>query len=359
MRILHMIPDIGISNGVMSVILNYAAAMLDDIKFDVVYFAETPKTRQADIEALGGKVYKVDKPSPKDLLTGKMNSFFANCNTKWEAIHIHCPHFAVFIAPYAKKAGIKKVFVHCHTTEFSLKGNAKRNQLLSLYAKYFIKNKFACSLAAGRVWYGNQNFEVLNNAIDCKKYSFNENKRKMYREEMHLTDSLVVAHIGRTDVTQKNHPFILRVFAQIKKMKKNAVLMLIGASQSDKMLKLCKDLNITDSVKFLGVRNDVADLLNAADVFLFPSISEGLPVSVVEAQASGLGVLMSDSVTDEVISTDLVKTKFLHDSVSLWAEECIKLSNIERRDTSAELGNAGWNIFDSAEKLVNSYKNQV
>lgn len=109
MRILHMIPDIGISNGVMSVILNYAKAMPDDIKFDVIYFAEKDKTRKADIEALGGRVYKTDVPSPKSLLSGKMSAFFRQHKGEWQALHIHCPHFAVFIAPFAKAAGIKKL----------------------------------------------------------------------------------------------------------------------------------------------------------------------------------------------------------------------------------------------------------
>ncbi|HBN38459.1 MAG TPA: hypothetical protein DD404_02920, partial [Ruminococcaceae bacterium] len=115
-----MIPDIGISNGVMSVILNYFKAMPEDIKFDVVYFSETEKTRQADIEALGGRVFKIDAPSPKDLITGKMNSFFEKHPDEWQALHIHCPHFAVFIAPYAKKHGIHKIAMHCHSTWYSL-----------------------------------------------------------------------------------------------------------------------------------------------------------------------------------------------------------------------------------------------
>ena len=113
MRVLHVIPDIGVANGVMSVILNYAKAMPPDITFDVAYFAEKPQTRQAEVEALGGKVYRLDAPCPQDLCNGKMGRFFAEHAGAWEALHIHCPHFAVFIAPAAKRAGIHKVAVHC------------------------------------------------------------------------------------------------------------------------------------------------------------------------------------------------------------------------------------------------------
>lgn len=103
-----MIPDIEIANGVMSVVLNYFKMMPPDIKFDVVYFSEKEKTVQPQIEALGGRVYKINPPSAKGILKHEMSRFFAAHKNEWEALHIHAPHFAVFIAPQAKKAGIKK-----------------------------------------------------------------------------------------------------------------------------------------------------------------------------------------------------------------------------------------------------------
>lgn len=359
MRILHMIPDIGISNGVMSVILNYAKAMPDDIKFDVIYFAEKDKTRKADIELLGGRVYKTDVPSPKSLLSGKMSEFFKQHKGEWQALHIHCPHFAVFIAPFAKAAGIKKIAVHCHTTEYSLSGNSRRNQMLSLYAKYFIKDKIACSNKAGKIWFGNKRFVVLNNAIDCKKYAFNSANRAKVRNRMNFKDSFVVCHIGKTNIKQKNHSFIFKVFSGIKKIKPNSKLMLIGAQQTDQTLLMCNELCIADDVMFLGVRNDVADLLQAADVLLFPSTSEGLPVSVIEAQAAGLPVIMSDSITNEVSVTDLVTVKSLNDSISSWVEECLKNCDLPRRNTTKALTDEGWNIFDTAKQLTLIYKSEV
>lgn len=356
MRILHMIPDIGISNGVMSVILNYAKAMPDDVKFDVVYFSQKDKTRQPEIEALGGKAYKVDTPSPKDLLTGKMNGFFDKHKNEWSALHIHCPHFAVFIAPNAKKAGIEKIFVHCHTTEFSLKGNSKRNQLLSLYSKYFIKDKFACSSESGKLWYGNRKFTVLNNAIDTKLYAFDRETRDRVRRDFNFESGLVVAHIGRTDIEQKNHPFILKIFSNIIKLKPSSKLMLIGAEYTAELKKLCDELDITDSVLFMGVRNDVPELLSAADVFLFPSISEGLPVSVIEAQAAGLLVLMSDSITSEVAVTDSVNTLSLNDDAVIWSKKCMELASLKRASNTAALKNNGWDIELCAERLLNFYR---
>lgn len=356
MRVLHMIPDIGVSNGVMSVILNYAKAMPDDIKFDVVYFSEKDKTRKSDIEALGGRVYKIDPPSPKDLITGKMNSFFSAHKNQWQALHIHCPHFAIFIAPYAKKAGIEKIAVHCHTTSYSLNGNGKRNKILSLYAKYFIKDKFACSKEAGHLWYGNKAFRVLNNAVDCDGLRFNPQVRNDVRRQMNLEDRFVVGHIGKTTVVQKNHTFLLEIFAEIKKKKENAVLLLAGGEETEELLPLAESLGIENSIMFLGARNDINKLLQAFDVFVFPSTSEGLPVSVVEAQAAGLPVVMSENITNEVVVTDLVKTKSLNETAEAWADKAIDLSNSERKDNFEIIKSAGWDIFSTVTQLIEYYR---
>lgn len=360
MRILHMIPDIGISNGVMSVILNYAKAMPDDIKFDVIYFAEKDKTRKADIEALGGRVYKTDVPSPKSLLSGKMSEFFKQHKGEWQALHIHCPHFAVFIAPFAKAAGVNKIAVHCHSTVYSLKGSQKRNQLLSLYAKYLIKTKIACSNEAGRLWYGGKKYTVLHNGIDCDKYKFSQSGRDLIRNELKIDENaFAVGHIGRTDVPQKNHPFLLKVFAEIKKQKDNAVLLLAGAEESEETKELAKKLGIENSVFYLGVRQDINCLLSAMDIFIFPSTKEGLPVSVIEAQAAGLNVLISDSVTKECAVTNLAEFKSLNDSPSSWASTVISNTALctERSIACEQVKAAGWDISDCADTLIEYYKN--
>lgn len=357
MRILHMIPDIGISNGVMSVILNYAKAMPRNVIFDVVYFSEKEKTKKAEIEALGGRVYKIDSPSPKDLLNRKLDGLFAEHKNEWQALHIHCPHFAVFIAPNAKRAGIKKIFVHCHTTEFSLLGNSKRNKLLSLYAKYFVKNKFACSNEAGKLWFGNKNFVVLNNAIDCSKYTFNEEIRERVRQQTDLQNTFVVGHVGRTDIKQKNHPYLFKIFAEIKKININSKLLLIGGSETDELLLLSKELGIEDDVVYLGLRNDVPELLQACDIFVFPSTSEGLPLSVVEAQAAGLSVVMSDAITNEVkvLSSTISLSINDNESPENWAKKAVELSQLPRCNTFKELCDKGWNINECASELFAYY----
>ena len=355
MRVLHFIPDIGVSNGVMSFIVNYAKAMPDDIVFDVVYFHEKEQTRKADIEALGGKVYKIDRPAPTDLFSKKLDDFFIKHKNEWDILHIHAPHFAVFIAPPAKRCGMEKICVHCHTTEYSLKGSSLRNKALSLYSKYFIDKKFACSKNAGKLWYGNRPFVVINNAIDTKKYKFNPDVRERVRQELDINSDFVIGHIGRTDIPQKNHRFIFEVFSEVIKKKPKSKLVLIGAELTTELEMLSNNLGIDDKISYLGFRNDIPELLQALDVFFFPSTSEGLPVSVVEAQASGLPVVMSDSITEEVIVTDLVTSLSLNLSHNIWANELVRLNTDSRRTTCDEMMISKWDIYCNATELINYY----
>lgn len=355
-----MIPDIGISNGIMSVILNYFKAMPADIVFDVVYFSEKAQTRKADIEALGGNVYKISAPSPATVGKGEIRRFFKAHAGQWEALHIHAPHFAVFMAPEAKKAGIKKICTHCHSSSFSLTpGNVRRNRVLARLGQPFADRRFACGYAAGAAWYAGKSFSVLPNAIDCRLYRLNPQVRAQMRKTLHVSDKLVVGHIGRTDITQKNHSFLLQIFAELCAENPHAVLLLAGAEPTNELKALCQTLGITDKVVFLGVRTDVHALLQAFDVFVFPSINEGLPVSVLEAQAAGVPVLMSDTITAEVMATADIQTLSLKAPAALWVQKAQAAAGTPKKDTYAQMKAAGWDIAQNAAALANYYKTGV
>lgn len=359
MRILHMIPDIEVANGVMSVVLNYFKMMPPDIKFDVVYFSEKEKTVQSQIEALGGRVYKINQPSAKGLLKHETSRFFAAHKNEWEALHIHAPHFAVFIAPQAKRAGIKKICCHCHTTWYSLfPKNEFRNRLLAAPAKHLAGNCFACGTDAGKFWFKN-NFYVLPNAVDCAAFRFDEKRRAKARQSLGLGDCLVCGNVGRLYPPQKNHPFILKIFAEVKKQHPAAKLLLVGAEEEPSLLSLAKKLQIEKDVLFLGQRRDVADLLFAMDVFLFPSLREGLPVAAIEAQASGLPVLMASSITREALVAENAKMLSLEAPPREWAEAAVSSAFEPRKDNYEEMKAAGWDIKDRAARLSEYYRTGV
>ena len=358
MRILHFVPDIGVANGVMSVVLNYFRAMPEDIKFDVMYFKECEKDRRADIEALGGRVFHINTPGLKSFLHSDLDEFFKAHEGEYAAVHIHAPYMTCLIAPKAKKYGIKKIAAHCHSTLFSLNPeNAARNKLLNMPTRIFADKLFACGTHAGEFWYGEKSdFTVLTNAIDCEKYRYDENVRKQKRDELGISDSqLAVGHIGVTSPPLKNHPYLLKVFAKIKEQRPDAVLLMAGAEETPELRSIADELGIANEAKFLGRREDIPELLNAMDVFIFPSIREGLPVSVVEAQAAGLPVLMSDTVTDEVCVTDRIYRMSTDREPQKWAEKAISEAAAKREDNCEIMKNGGWDIRTAAEKLVEYY----
>lgn len=357
MRILHVVTDIRTANGIMSVVLNYFKQMPEDIKFDVVYFKDFDNNRKEDIEKLGGNVYKLSKPGAKSFFKCDWDDFFKKHTGEYEAVHIHAPHLACMLAPKARRYGIKKIAVHCHSTWYSLfKKNRLRNRLLSIPVKRMNVQRLACGKAAGEFWYGRNNFEVLPNAIECDKFRFNEERRRSKRAEMCADGKFVVAHLGRVSPPQKNHPFLVRVFAEICKIYPGSTLWCIGAEETDELADIARSCGIYEKINFLGQRRDVAELLGAADVFVFPSLYEGLPVSVVEAQGSGLPVVMSDTVTDEVCCTDKIKAMSLERTPGEWAKAAAEIEKKGVSDTYRQMTNAGWNIKNTASVLVNYYK---
>ncbi len=359
MRILHFVSDIGVANGVMSVVLNYFRAMPEDIKFDIMYFKERERDRRADIEALGGRVFRMNTPGIKSFVSSELDGFFEEHRGEYSAVHIHSPYLTCLIAPKAKKHGIKKVAAHCHSTLFSLNpDNLRRNRLLNIPTRFFADKLFACGREAGRYWYGKDSrFTVLPNAIDCVSYAFSSEKRSAARAELGISpDTLVIGHVGVTAPPLKNHPYLMRVFAEIKKERSDAVLLMAGAEETDELSELAESLGISASARFLGRRSDVPQLLSAMDVFVFPSFREGLPVSVVEAQAAGLPVLMSDTVTDEVCITDNIKRLSIDADPKIWAKDIKIMPDDLRAAAFEKVRDCGWDINKCARTLVEFYE---
>jgi glycosyltransferase involved in cell wall biosynthesis len=253
----------------------------------------------------------------------------------------------------AKKHGVPVRIGHAHNS--SQPRDAK--YLLKLFYKRLIAGQatqlFACSDEAGRWMFGNADFRVLNNAIDAGKYAFDAAIRSEVRHELGLpADALVVGHVGRFD-PQKNHRFLVEIF---EKMSKDARLLLVG----DGVLRpdveqQAEALGIRDRILFTGVRTDVDRLLQAMDVFLMPSLFEGLPVSIVEAQAAGLPCLISDKVPIECKKTELVTQLPLAASSAEWAGAVLSAAETSRRNTLEQIRGAGFDIRANAEWLQNYY----
>ena len=360
LRILQVVTDIRIANGIMSVVLNYFGQMPENIKFDVVYFKDFPDDRKADIEALGGRVFKLSRPGIKSFFKCDWDEFLKEHEGEYEAIHIHAPHLACMIVPKAKKYGIKKIAVHCHSTRYSLfKSNETRNRILSAPVKHMKLQRIGCGKVAGEFWFGKNNFKVLPNGIDCEKFRFDSKIRESKRAELDINDKLVVGHIGHAHPPEKNHKFLIKVFSEIQKSNPESVLLCIGADATDELQNLASSLGVLDKIMFLGQRKDVNELLMATDIFVFPSIHEGLPMSVLEAQAAGLPVVMSDSVTNEVCCTDKITALPLTLSETEWAKTSLEYASLGLSDTYEQMIKSGWNIKSTSKTLINYYETGV
>ena len=220
---------------------------------------------------------------------------------------------------------------------------------------------FACSNAAA-IWMfpkdlcDNNQVQVIHNGIDVNQYKFNPIFRKEIRDELNLNNRFVIVHTGRF-LEQKNHTFIIDVFSEIKKKDSHAFLLLLGEGDLKSQIKQkVKDMQLDDSVLFLGVRDDVYKILSASDCYIMPSLYEGLPVAAVEAQCSSLACVLSNNITEEIKLTDKIVFLSLNDSYETWASVIVRFKNIDdRKDESNIIKINGYDAREVASQLQNFY----
>mgnify|MGYP002586363861 CR=1 FL=1 len=268
--------------------------------------------------------------------------------------------FPIFIARFF---GIPMRIMHSHNSGFEQKIGIGKKMIMAMnriLLKWGATDYFACSNLAGRWMFGsNARFIVIPNAIDCNKLKFDEDIRNKIRADLNLQNHFVVGHVGRFTF-QKNHMFLIDVFNEIHRIQKNAVLLLIGDAVGDlTYLKQAKEkvrkLGIEEAVLFLGMRNDVPQLMQAMDCFVLPSRFEGLPVVGIEAQAAGLPCYFADTISKEVRVTDLAQFLSLHTNAKQWAERILLKPAILREQANEEVVRAGYDITTAIENVENQY----
>ena len=255
----------------------------------------------------------------------------------------------------AKMAGIKHVIIHSHNA--STIYSTKVHNVFKIFLDQMKITRFACGNDAGKWMFKTKKFEIINNGIDLDNFLYTPQIRNKIRKKMGWEGKFVVGHIGRFNL-QKNHQFLIDAFYEFQKNKTDAILVLIGDGELRKEIeRKVSSLNMEDKVQFLGVRDDVDKLYQALDLFVFPSLFEGLPVVLVETQAADLPCIISDTITNEVVINDNVTVLDLDSGSTVWASKIEKIysSNIERKDTSMMLTQAGYNIVDVAKRLENFY----
>ncbi|MDD4564170.1 MAG: glycosyltransferase [Eubacteriales bacterium] len=323
----------------------------DKIQFDFLVHRAEIGSSEEEIIKLGGKIYRVPPINPfhhRGYLVS-LKAFFEN-HKEYQIIHAHNNAFSMYPLRAAKRARVPIRIAHSHT---ALKNkNINKKTVFILYTKSKIKKYsthfFACSDIAGQWLFGkdtlnNKNYKTLYNAIDMNSFIYNPEKRIKIRELLGLEGKFVIGHVGRLNPA-KNYNFLLKIVNEIFKKDKDAVLLQVGVDQI-KGAELCKNI-ITetqnqDKVIFAGMRNDVNDLMQAMDIFLFPSLNEGLPVTLIEAQAMGLPCIVSkEGVSSEIYITDYIKGVSLKKSSSDWADIILytKSENCKERNSNSIRG---------------------
>lgn len=351
-----------IGGGVESVVMNYYRHMdRTKVQFDFICDEDSTNIPYDEIYKLGGKIIKIPCYTKIIKYHKQLKKILAEGNYK--IVHSHINTLSVFSLFAAKCAKVPVRIAHSHST--TNKKEKKRNlikQILKPFSKFFATNYMCCSELAGRWLFGDKTYNqgkvfLLNNAIDVEKFSYNQEIRNQIRNKMSINkDCIVVGHIGRF-VDQKNHSFLIDIFNEIHKINENSILLLAGQGPIlDEIVERVKELKLEKNVKFLGQRDDAYKLYQAFDIFILPSLYEGLPVVGVEAQAAGLLVILSDSTTKETKILDSTKFISLQKDANFWANETLNaFKSYVRTNTTEIMRKNNFDIKKESKKLEKEY----
>ena len=318
-----------IGGGVEAVVMNYYRHLdHSKIQFDFICDDDSTNIPYDEIEKLGGKVILI--PPYQKVFKYQRELRRVLRDGKYKIVHSHINTLSVFPLYAAKKVGVPVRIAHSHST--TNKKEWKKNllkQVLRPFSKKYATNYMCCSELAGRWLFGDKAYDegkvyLLNNAIDLDKFKYDKKIKDKKRKELGIKeDTIVIGHIGRF-VAQKNHTFLIDIFNQFHKKEKNSILLLAGQGPLQEEIKnKVRELGLDDSVRFLGQRNDANELYQVFDVFLLPSLYEGLPVVGVEAQASGLLCFLSDDMTKETKVLDSTVFMSLSNTAEEWTDEIL------------------------------------
>lgn len=353
-----------VGGGVEAVVMNYYRHIdRTKIQFDFICDEDSTDIPYEEIESLGGKVILIPPYQKLFKYHSELKRMLKDVNYK--IVHSHINTLSVFSLWAAKCAGVPVRIAHSHST--TNKKEWKKNlikHILRPFSKMFATDYMCCSELAGRWLFGDKEYDkgnvyLLNNAIDLDKFKYDKKIRKEKRKELEIKDStLVIGHVGRF-VEQKNHRFLIDIFNEVHKQKEDSILLLVGQGPlMEEIREKVKILGIEDSVKFLGQREDVSELYQAFDVFLLPSLYEGLPVVGVEAQATGLLCVFSDDMTKETKVLDTTKFMSLDKSAEGWVSIILgDYRRFKRHDTRTEITKNNFSIKIEASKLEDKYLN--
>lgn len=353
-RVAHVVGKM-VGGGVEQVVMNYYRHIdRDRVQFDFLVDADSMLVPRDEIESLGGRVFVI--PPYQHVVAYQKELVRLFRQERWPIVHSHVNALSVFPLRAAKRAGVPVRIAHSHST--SGRGEFTKNvakTVLRPLSNVYPTHRMACSRYAGEWLFGKGvSFEVLYNAIDLSRFSFDAKVRAQARADLGLIGGqTVIGHVGRF-MPQKNHRFLIEAFALAARRRPDLVLVLVGAGEAEAHAESwAVERGVADRVMFLGQRSDVDRLYQAFDAFVLPSLYEGLPLVSVEAQAAGLPCFLSDRITHEVDVTGTVRFLSIDDPSS-WKDALAKVE-IGGRTSVRRADFRGYDINYAAEELAVRY----
>lgn len=359
-RILHVVTSMNLGGIEVLLMTLYRNIDRNKIQFDFLVHRKEKGFFDDEIIALGGKIHRVQplKPIKVHSYYRELSIFFKE-NKEYKIVHSHLNANSTLVLWIAKKCGIRHRIAHSHIDKTG-GSNVFLKSILKRGINKVSTKRFACSKQAGFWLFRNATFDVFKNSIDSSSFKFNEVTRKKIRRKLRISDkTILIGNIARFN-EQKNHLFIINVFHSYLKINQNASLILIGnGNLMGDVESKAKTLGIFEQIIFTGAIQNANEYLNAMDLFLFPSLYEGLGIVAVEAQCNGMPVLMTDSLPDEVEITDLVKRLSLNKSANEWARVIEKqIAQKKNRDGyQKQIIDSGYDINKNAKILTEFYLN--
>ena len=347
-----------VGGGVEAVVMNYYRHVdRTKVQFDFLVDSDSTLVPCEEIESLGGRVFEIPPYQHVIEYQRELQRLFKQ--EGWKIVHSHINALSVFPLRAAKKAGVPVRIAHSHST--SGKGEFAKNALkssLKMFSTMYPTDLAACTEHAGKWLFGSSRFNVFNNAIDLSSFSFNRSVRDEQRAGLGARDdTLVLGNIGRF-IPQKNQLFLLDVFKAVYARNPDSILVICGDGKlRPQAEERARSLGIASAVRFLGQISNVQDVYQALDLFVLPSLYEGLGMVAIEAQASGLPCVCSERVPTEVALSGRCSFVPLSTGVEGWSNAILaaRTDVVNRSDFQASLGFESYDIFRAAPKLEEYY----
>lgn len=353
-RVLHVVTYMG-RGGLETMIMNYYRQIdRNEIQFDFLVHRDFEADYDSEIISLGGNIYHMPALNPfSPKYYRSLCDFFST--HQYDIVHSHLDCLSAYPLSVAQKYGVKNRIAHAHNKNQDRNLKYPIKMLSKVMIPYFATQLFACSDEAGKWMFRGRDFAVMRNAIDSRKFLYSPEKEQDMKRKFGIENKFVIGHIGRFN-PQKNHKFLVKIFEKVLKKDPEAVLLLIGSGDGQKEIETqVRTLGIENSVMFLGSRDDIPALLQGVDVFVFPSLYEGLGIAAVEAQAAGVPCILSEEVPRECKLCENVEFLSLEDPDDVWADHICQHKFDMKTDNINSICDQGYDIVRNVEWLQKFY----